>query len=144
MSISTVAIGLMASYLSAVSLLGISAENYVYGTQYVVINFSYGFATPFVAYLYLPVFFKLGATTAYEVSTQCFNFFFSDNIDLVTSNGKTENCVPNYSVAVQVFQVLCKVARKKKNNFSFELCGGFNFIVFAFPFASLRDPDLGA
>ena len=68
MSVPTVSIGLMASYLSAVSLLGVSSENYVHGTQYAVINFSYGLATPFVAYLYLPVFFKLGATSAFEVS----------------------------------------------------------------------------
>ncbi|XP_043277279.1 putative sodium-dependent multivitamin transporter [Venturia canescens] len=66
MSVTTVAIALMASYLSAVSLLGVSAENYVYGTQYAVINLSYGLATPIVAYLYLPVFFKLQATSAFE------------------------------------------------------------------------------
>ncbi|XP_020287840.1 putative sodium-dependent multivitamin transporter isoform X2 [Pseudomyrmex gracilis] len=61
-----VAIGLMVSYLSAVSLLGVSSENYVYGTQYSVINISYGIATPFAAYLYLPVFFNLGATSSFE------------------------------------------------------------------------------
>lgn len=66
MQVAPVAIGLMVSYLSAVSLLGVSSENYVYGTQYSVINISYGLATPFVAHLYLPVFFKLGATSAFE------------------------------------------------------------------------------
>ena len=62
-----VAIGLMVSYLSAVSLLGVSSENYVYGTQYAVINISYGLATPFAAYFYLPVFFKLGTASTFEV-----------------------------------------------------------------------------
>ncbi|KYM76965.1 Ubiquitin carboxyl-terminal hydrolase 46 [Atta colombica] len=61
-----VAIGLMVSYLSAVSLLGVSSENYVYGTQYAVINISYGLATPFAAYFYLPVFFKLGTASTFE------------------------------------------------------------------------------
>jgi len=62
-----VAIGLMVSYLSAVSLLGVSSENYIHGTQYAVINISYGIATPFVAYFYLPVLFKLNATSVFEV-----------------------------------------------------------------------------
>lgn len=67
MRVTPVAIGLMVSYLSAVSLLGVSSENYVYGTQYAVINISYGLATPFAAYFYLPVFYKLHATSAFEV-----------------------------------------------------------------------------
>ncbi|XP_047361568.1 putative sodium-dependent multivitamin transporter isoform X1 [Vespa velutina] len=66
MSVIPVAIGLMASYLSAVSLLGVSSEIYVYGSQYMVINISYGIATAFVVYFYLPVFFKLNATSAFE------------------------------------------------------------------------------
>lgn len=67
MRVIPVAIGLMVSYLSAVSLLGVSSENYVYGTQYAVINIAYGLATPFAAYFYLPVFFKLGSASAFEV-----------------------------------------------------------------------------
>ncbi|XP_012224692.2 putative sodium-dependent multivitamin transporter [Linepithema humile] len=66
MRVVPVAIGLMVSYLSAVSLLGVSSENYIYGTQYSVINIAYGLATPVAAYFYLPVFFKLGATSAFE------------------------------------------------------------------------------
>ncbi|KAG7203383.1 hypothetical protein KM043_013454 [Ampulex compressa] len=66
MQVTPIAVGLMVSYLSAVSLLGVSSENYTYGTQYATINLSYALATPFVAYFYLPVFFKLGATSAFE------------------------------------------------------------------------------
>jgi len=69
MRVIPVAIGLMVSYLSAVSLLGVSSENYVYGTQYAVINISYGLATPFAVYFYLPVFFKLGTASAFEVKS---------------------------------------------------------------------------
>jgi hypothetical protein len=61
---------LMASFLSAISLLGVCKENYVYGTQFVVINLSYGLATPIAAYWFLPVFFKLQATSAYHVCSQ--------------------------------------------------------------------------
>ncbi|XP_078052340.1 putative sodium-dependent multivitamin transporter [Augochlora pura] len=66
MQVAPVAIGLTVSYLSAVSVLGVSSENYVYGTQYAVVNLAYGLATPAIAYMYLPVFFKLGTTSTFE------------------------------------------------------------------------------
>lgn len=74
MGATPVAIGLMVSFLSAITMMGVSKETYVYGTQYAVINLSYGIATPFVAYLYLPVFFKLQATSAFEVMTDALCF----------------------------------------------------------------------
>lgn len=66
MSILPVATSLMASFMSSITLLGVSMENYQYGIIFVVINISYGLATPFAAYLYLPVFFKLQGASAYE------------------------------------------------------------------------------
>lgn len=66
MSIWPVSFSLMASFMSAVTLLGVSMENYQFGTLFVIINISYGLATPIAAYLYLPVFFKMQAASAYE------------------------------------------------------------------------------
>ncbi|ENN73470.1 hypothetical protein HUJ04_004297 [Dendroctonus ponderosae] len=66
MSIAPVAFSLMASFMSAITLLGVSSENYTYGFQFIIINISYGIFTPIAAYLYLPIFFKLQATSAYE------------------------------------------------------------------------------
>ncbi|XP_011881261.1 PREDICTED: putative sodium-dependent multivitamin transporter isoform X2 [Vollenhovia emeryi] len=66
MGVVPVAIALVVSFMSAVTLLGVSAENYTYGTQFVVINLSYLIGTPIVCYGFLPVFFKLQATSAYE------------------------------------------------------------------------------
>ncbi|XP_043276409.1 putative sodium-dependent multivitamin transporter [Venturia canescens] len=66
MSILPVGIALMVSFMSAITLLGVSAENYTYGTQFVVINFSYLLGTPIVCYGFLPVFYKLQAVSAYE------------------------------------------------------------------------------
>uniref|UniRef100_A0A6M2DZL7 Putative sodium-dependent multivitamin transporter n=1 Tax=Xenopsylla cheopis TaxID=163159 RepID=A0A6M2DZL7_XENCH len=66
MGIWPVACSLMASFMSAITLLGVSTENYTFGTLFVIINISYGLATPIAAYLYLPVFFRLQATSAYE------------------------------------------------------------------------------
>ncbi|CAG0902925.1 unnamed protein product [Darwinula stevensoni] len=53
-----VAFSLMASFMSAVTLLGVSSENYRYGTQFAMINLAYIIGTPYVAFLCLPVFFK--------------------------------------------------------------------------------------
>ncbi|XP_050302093.1 putative sodium-dependent multivitamin transporter [Anthonomus grandis grandis] len=66
MSIIPVAVSLMASFMSAVTLLGVSSENYTFGFQFIVINISYGIFTPVAAYVYLPIFFRLQLTSAYE------------------------------------------------------------------------------
>lgn len=67
-----VAFSLMATFMSSITILGVSSEIYTFGLQFVIINVSYGIFTPAAAHLYLPVFFKLGTTSAYEVR---FNHF---------------------------------------------------------------------
>lgn len=62
-----VAFSLMASFMSAITLFGVSAENYTRGTQFMVINFSYILGTPIISHIFLPVFFKLGNLSVYEV-----------------------------------------------------------------------------
>ncbi len=52
--------------MSAVTLIGVSNEIYQFGTQFVIINLGYGLFTPIVNYLFMPVFFKLQATSVYE------------------------------------------------------------------------------
>ncbi|XP_069944325.1 putative sodium-dependent multivitamin transporter [Cherax quadricarinatus] len=66
MPILPVAFSLMASFMSAITILGVSKENYMFGTQFIVINISYIISTPIVCYLYLPVFFRLQNTSVYE------------------------------------------------------------------------------
>lgn len=61
--------------MSAITLLGVSTEIYTYGTMFVVINFSYGFATAISAWYYLPVFYKLQATSAYEVNNTLLSMY---------------------------------------------------------------------
>jgi len=68
MSAIPVAFSLMASFMSAITLLGVSSENYMYGTQFMLVNVSYILGTPLVAYVYLPVFFQLRLTSVYEVN----------------------------------------------------------------------------
>ncbi|XP_011686242.1 PREDICTED: putative sodium-dependent multivitamin transporter isoform X2 [Wasmannia auropunctata] len=66
MSVVPVAIAMVASFLSGIALLGSSAENYIYGTQFVVVCLAYILSIPIICYGFLPVFFKLQATSAYE------------------------------------------------------------------------------
>jgi len=58
MSIIPVAFSLMASFMSAISLMGLTREIYTFGTQFIAINFGYVIGTPLCAYLFLPVFFR--------------------------------------------------------------------------------------
>ncbi|XP_073848116.1 putative sodium-dependent multivitamin transporter [Musca autumnalis] len=66
MSALPVSFSLMASFMSAVTLLGVSKESYEYGTMFCVINISYVISTPIAAYLFLPVFYKMRTTSVYE------------------------------------------------------------------------------
>ncbi len=58
---------LLFSFISAVSLLGIPSEVYVYGTQYCTIIFCFPIVAFVVANWLLPVFYKLEVSTSYEV-----------------------------------------------------------------------------
>ena len=64
----------MASFMSAITLLGVTQENYTYGTQFVLINISYFIATPIAAYVYLPVFFRMQNTSAYAYLENRFGY----------------------------------------------------------------------
>lgn len=65
-SILPVAFSLMASFITAISMFGLSSEVYSRGTQFSVVIISYILATPIIGYLYLPVFFKLGNLSLYQ------------------------------------------------------------------------------
>ncbi|PSN30897.1 hypothetical protein C0J52_26632 [Blattella germanica] len=54
------------SYISGISLLGLPAEMYVYGTQYSMIMCPEVFVSVTMAFVYLPVFYKLQITSSYE------------------------------------------------------------------------------
>ncbi|CAG2110594.1 unnamed protein product [Medioppia subpectinata] len=65
-SVIPVSFSLMASFLSAITLLGVTAENYMFGTQFVAINLSYILGAPISAYIFLPVFYKLKVVSIFE------------------------------------------------------------------------------
>lgn len=62
-----VAMSLVASYISGVTVLGTPAEIYNYGTQYWLIIFPILLMGFIVSYVYLPVFCSLKVGSSYEV-----------------------------------------------------------------------------
>ncbi|XP_038076692.1 sodium-coupled monocarboxylate transporter 1-like [Patiria miniata] len=61
-----VGFSLLASWMSAVALLGTPSECYSYGTMFWLISGSYIFVTLIAAHLYIPVFYRLRLTSVYE------------------------------------------------------------------------------
>lgn len=77
MSLPLLAIALMVALLSAIAVLGMSAENYIYGAQFNIWNVGFILATPIAAFLYLPVFFKLQNMSVNEVKFSGVEITFS-------------------------------------------------------------------
>ncbi|XP_055917592.1 putative sodium-dependent multivitamin transporter [Eupeodes corollae] len=69
-----VSFSLMASFMSAITLLGVSMESYQYGMMFVWINVSYVASTPIAAYWFLPVFYNMRNTSVYEYLERRFGF----------------------------------------------------------------------
>lgn len=66
----------ISSYISGISLLGLPAEMYTYGTQLWMVVLSEWAVSLTIAIVYLPVFYNLQITSTYEVSTlSSFNMF---------------------------------------------------------------------
>ena len=59
MSTFPMTLSLVASFMSAITLLGTPAEMYVSGTQYVILAFCYPFVMAATAYIFLPVYSAL-------------------------------------------------------------------------------------
>ena len=63
-----IAVSLLASYLSAITLLGVPSEIFTYGAQYTVLLLSYFPLTATAAIIFVPIFHGLHLTSAHEVS----------------------------------------------------------------------------
>lgn len=62
-----VALSLTASFMSAVTVLGTPAEIYRYGAIFCIFAITYALVVLCSAEIFLPVFYKLGITSTYEV-----------------------------------------------------------------------------
>ena len=67
MGVFPMTMSLVASFMSAITLLGTPAEVYKNGTQYVLLVLAYPLVMFATAHMYMPVFYKLGVSTSYEV-----------------------------------------------------------------------------
>lgn len=65
-----VALSLLASFMSAITILGVPSEIYIFGTQYWLIIASYVILFPSVALIFVPVFRAVDISSSYEVSEQ--------------------------------------------------------------------------
>ncbi len=63
-----VGISIMASFTSAVSILGFSTEMYQHGSMYWLMGFSYFITQPIAAHVFVPFYHRLRITSAYEVT----------------------------------------------------------------------------
>nr|XP_022326238.1 uncharacterized protein LOC111126119 [Crassostrea virginica] len=73
MSVFPVAMSLVASYMSAITVLGVPTEMYVYGTEYYLVAFSGLLTYPATCFVFLPFFHNLGLTSAYQYLELRFN-----------------------------------------------------------------------
>ncbi|XP_017784798.1 PREDICTED: sodium-coupled monocarboxylate transporter 1-like [Nicrophorus vespilloides] len=73
MGIFPISMSLIASYISGISILGIPAEMYTYGTQFWMIITSECLVSITMAVAYLPVFYTLQITSSYEYLNLRFN-----------------------------------------------------------------------
>ena len=72
-----VAMSILASFTSAISVIGFSQEIYVYGSMYWLMGASYFITQPFAAHIFVPFFHQMKITSAYEVSS---NFSTKKNL----------------------------------------------------------------
>ena len=67
MGVFPVTLSLLASFMSAVTLLGTPAEIYTFGTQYWMIWLGYCIMMPIAILVFIPVFYDLNITSVFEV-----------------------------------------------------------------------------
>uniref|UniRef100_A0A8D2QQ50 Solute carrier family 5 member 12 n=1 Tax=Zosterops lateralis melanops TaxID=1220523 RepID=A0A8D2QQ50_ZOSLA len=68
MTCGPIAFSLTSSFMSAVTVLGTPSEVYRYGASFVLFFLSYTLVIIFTAEIYLPVFYRSGITSTYEVT----------------------------------------------------------------------------
>lgn len=61
-----VAMSLTASFMSGITVIGTPAESYRYGTAFWLFGISYALMSTITAELFVPLFYRLGITSAYE------------------------------------------------------------------------------
>lgn len=66
-----VAMSLTASFMSGITVIGTPAEAYRFGSAFWLFGFSYTIMCAITAEFFVPLFYRLAITSAYEVGTCC-------------------------------------------------------------------------
>lgn len=85
MSCGPVALSLTASFMSAVTVIGGPSDVYRYGASYVIFGVAYTFVVFLTAELFLPVFYRSGITSTYEVWMYISDLLLSSKVVSVIS-----------------------------------------------------------
>lgn len=80
-----VALSLTASFMSAITVLGTPVEVYQYGAIFILICFAYVLMVVVSAEIFLPIFYRLGITSTYEVRGQQMYLFVHNITKIVDS-----------------------------------------------------------
>ncbi|XP_014473632.1 PREDICTED: putative sodium-dependent multivitamin transporter [Dinoponera quadriceps] len=75
MGILPLSIAMMASHISAITMLGISGESYIFGASIVILYVAGGLGIPLIVYCYLPVFFEMKVVSIYEYLEKRFGLY---------------------------------------------------------------------
>ncbi|XP_061641190.1 sodium-coupled monocarboxylate transporter 1 isoform X3 [Phyllopteryx taeniolatus] len=70
-----VAMSLTASFMSGVTVIGTPVEAYLYGTSFWLFGISYVIMSTITAEIFVPLFYRLGITSAYEYLEMRFNWY---------------------------------------------------------------------
>ncbi|CAK8690687.1 sodium-coupled monocarboxylate transporter 1-like [Clavelina lepadiformis] len=73
MSYGPVSMSLIASFMSSVTILGVPAEYYIYGSMFTWFGLLYLLIPFIIGWIYLPVFYDLGISSTYEYLERRFN-----------------------------------------------------------------------
>lgn len=76
-----VAMSLLSSFISAITILGTPAEVYVYSTMYWWISVAFIITAMGAAHIFIPVFYNLGITSVFEVNKR--NNFNTNNTVII-------------------------------------------------------------
>lgn len=80
-----VSLSLIASFQSAVAIIGVPAEIYTHGTQYWFIGCAYILGLWIPAHVFIPVLYRLRLTSAYQVHLHCFSVVVDSKHELLSS-----------------------------------------------------------
>ena len=88
-----VAMSLVATFISAITVLGTPAEVYINGSMFMIFCFGY-IGSGFVASMFLPTFYRLGITSANEVTiSTCYLLVIITNVMIIFSSNTSINYI---------------------------------------------------